>query len=87
VFNFTGSPIHLPLGALKFELRHRIPATKFAGHKIIPSVMKKLLGKTRGLTMTMIKRAPFEAELTTYDREKREWRYPINLEKMTCSCK
>lgn len=56
----------------KFELRHRIPDTKFVGHKIIPSVMKKLLAKTRGLTMTMIKRAPFETEMTTYDREKRE---------------
>eukprot|EP00267_Zea_mays_P051604 XP_020404572.1 uncharacterized protein LOC109944281 [Zea mays] len=71
----------------KFELRQRISAAKFVGHKIIPSVMKKLLTKTRGLKMKMIKRTPFEAEVTTYDREKREWRYPVNLEKRTCSCR
>jgi hypothetical protein len=35
----------------------------------------------------MIKRTTFEAEVTTYDREKREWRYPMNLEKRTCSCR
>ncbi|XP_035817447.1 uncharacterized protein [Zea mays] len=71
----------------KFELRQRISAAKFVGHKIIPSVMKKLLTKTRGLKMKMIKRTPFEAEVTAYDREKREWRYPVNLEKRTCSCR
>jgi len=71
----------------KFELRQRIAAAKFVGHKIIPSVMKKLLAKTRGLKMTMIRRAPFEAEVTAKDRENREWRYPVNLEKKTCSCR
>jgi hypothetical protein len=49
--------------------------------------MKKLLTKTRGLKMTMIKHTTFEAEVTAYDREKREWRYPVNLEKRTCSCR
>jgi hypothetical protein len=41
--------------------------------------------KTRGLKMKMIKHTPFEAEVIAYDREKREWRYPVNLEKRTCS--
>jgi hypothetical protein len=71
----------------KFELRQRISAAKFVGHKIIPSLMKKLLTKTRGLKMTIIKCTPFEAEVTTYDREKREWRYSVNLDKRTCSCR
>ncbi|KAL5648048.1 hypothetical protein ACJX0J_042403, partial [Zea mays] len=48
---------------------------------------KKLLTKTRGLKMTMIKCAPFEAEVTAYDRENKQWRYPVNLEKRTCSCR
>jgi hypothetical protein len=71
----------------KLELRQRISAAKFVGHKIIPYVMKKLLTKTRGLKMTMIKCAPFEAEVTAYDRENKQWRYPVKLEKMTCSCR
>jgi hypothetical protein len=33
----------------KFELRQRILAEKFGGHIIIPSWMKKLNAKTRGL--------------------------------------
>jgi hypothetical protein len=70
----------------KFELRQRISAEKFSGHRIISAWMKKLNAKTRGLKMTLIKRKPFEAEVTTVDKEKREWRYPVNLEKKTCSC-
>jgi hypothetical protein len=60
----------------KFELRQRILAEKFGGHIIIPAWMKELNAKTRGLKMTLVKRKPFEAELTSVDKEKREWRYP-----------
>ena len=71
----------------KFSLRQRISAQKFVGHKIIPDVMKKLNGRTRGLKMTLVRRLPFEAEVTAMDKEKREWKYPVNLQRRTCSCR
>ena len=71
----------------KFSLRQKIAAEKFVGHKIIPAVMKPLHAKTRSLKMTLIKRKPYEAEVTAIDKENREWRYPVDLEKRTCSCK
>jgi hypothetical protein len=49
--------------------------------------MKKLSTKTRGLKMTLVRCAPFEAHVIAMDKEKREWRYPVNLEKKTCSCR
>jgi hypothetical protein len=72
---------------IKFVLRQRIASQKFVGHKIIPSVMKTLLAKTRCLKMSLVKRKPYEAEVTLLDREKREWRYPADLQKRTCSCR
>jgi hypothetical protein len=29
--------------------------------------------------MSLVKRKPYEAEVTLLDREKREWRYPVDL--------
>jgi hypothetical protein len=43
--------------------------------------------KTRGLKMTLVKRNPFEAKVTSVDKKKREWRYHVNLEKKTCGCR
>jgi hypothetical protein len=43
--------------------------------------------KTRGLKMTLVKRNPFEAKVTSVDKEKRGWRYHVNLEKKTCGCR
>jgi hypothetical protein len=70
---------------VKFELCQRIASKKFVGHKIILIVMKTLHEKTRGLKMSLVKRKPYEAEVIILDSEKREWRYPMNLQKMTCS--
>jgi hypothetical protein len=70
----------------KFELRQRT-IENFASHKIIPNVKKTLHAKTRGLKMSLIKHKPFEAEVTMLDREKREWWYPVDLEKRTCTCR
>jgi hypothetical protein len=56
----------------KFELGQRISAQKFGGHIIIPAWIKKLNEKTRGLKMTLVKRKPFEAEVTIVDKVKRE---------------
>jgi zinc finger SWIM domain-containing protein 3 len=71
----------------KFELRQKIASEKFVGHKIIPNVMKSLHGKTRSLKVTLTKCNPYEAVVTSIDKEKREWRYPVDLQKMTCSCR
>ncbi|KAE8817518.1 hypothetical protein D1007_04951 [Hordeum vulgare] len=51
------------------------------GHSIIPAVMKVLMEKTRGLQMSIVRRSPTQAEVTATDSEKREWRYPVDLEK------
>ena len=69
----------------KFDLRKRIRIDHFIGHYIIPAVMKALMEKTKGLEMSIVRRSPTEAEVTATDREKREWRYPVDLEKWTCS--
>jgi hypothetical protein len=37
--------------------------------------------------MTLTKRNPYEAEVTTIDKEKREWKYPVNIQNRTCSCR
>jgi hypothetical protein len=72
---------------VKFELRQRIASKKFVGHKIIPIVMKTLHGESRGLKMSLVKRKPYEVDVTILDSEKSEWRYPVDLQKMTCSCR
>jgi hypothetical protein len=71
---------------VKFELCQIITSQKFVGHKIIPMV-KTLHAKTRGLKISLVKRKPYEAEVTVLDREKRDWRYPVDIQKMTCSCR
>jgi hypothetical protein len=72
---------------VKFELRQRIALEKFDGHMIIPAVMKMLHEKTRGLQMSFIKRRPLEAEVTVLDKQKRQWRYSVDLSNRTCTCR
>jgi hypothetical protein len=43
--------------------------------------------KTRGLKMSFIKRRPLEAEVTIVDKQKREWRYPVDLSNRTYTCR
>ena len=38
-----------------------------------------LHAKSKDLDMSIVKRSTFEAEITAIDKEKREWRYPVNL--------
>ena len=71
----------------KFDLRNRITTGHFIGHNILPAVMKALMQKIKGLEMSIVRRSPTEAEVTATNREKREWRYPVDLEKWTCSCR
>ncbi|XP_020194778.1 uncharacterized protein [Aegilops tauschii subsp. strangulata] len=70
-----------------FDLRKRICIDHFIGHYIVPAAMKALMEKTKGLEMSIVRRSPTEAEVTATDREKREWRYPVDLKKWTCSCR
>jgi hypothetical protein len=49
--------------------------------------MKTLHAKTRCLKMSLVMRKPYKTEVTLLDREKREWRYPMDLQKRTCSCR
>ena len=71
----------------KFDLRQQIAAATFIGHIIIPKVMKMLHAKSKDLDMEIVKRSTYEAEITAVDKEKREWRYPVNLATGTCSCR
>ena len=73
----------------KFSLRQKISAEKFVGHMVIPAVLKKLYdgSKAPGLRMTLVGRNAFEAEVTAVDKNKMEWRYPVNLQRRTCSCR
>ena len=71
----------------KFDIRNKISIDHFEGHLIVPSVMKALMAKTKGLEMSLIRRSPAEAEVTATDREKREWRYHVDLQKWSCSCR
>ncbi|KAM0871570.1 hypothetical protein ACQ4PT_039311 [Festuca glaucescens] len=71
----------------KFLVRAGIAEAKFMGHIIIPSVMNELKQKTRGLEMDMTRCSATTAEVSFLDKEKREWRYPMDLEAKTCSCR
>ena len=71
----------------KFHVCAGIAAAKFMGHIIIPSVMNDLKTKTRGLEMNMTLCSNTTAEVLFLDKEKREWRYPVDLEARTCSCR
>jgi hypothetical protein len=71
----------------KFYVHVGIAAAKFMGHIIIPSVMNELKQKTRGLEMDMTLFSTTTTEVLFLDKEKREWRYPVDLEARTCSCR
>ena len=57
------------------------------GHIIIPAVMNELKQKTTALEMNMTLCSGITAEISYLDKEKREWRYPVDLEARTCSCR
>lgn len=71
----------------KFDIRNRIAIDHFIRHNIIPSVMKGLMAKSKFLEMIMVRTSPTEAEVTATDKEKGEWRYPVDLAKWTYSCR
>jgi hypothetical protein len=71
----------------KFHVCAGIVAAKFMGHIIIPSVMNELKQKTRGLEMDITLCSATTTKVSFLDKEKREWRYPVDLEARTCSCR
>ena len=71
----------------KFHYHAGIAEAKFMGHIIISAVMNELKQKTTGLEMNMTLCSGTTAEISYLDKEKREWRYPVDLEARTCSCR
>ena len=71
----------------KFHFRANIAAAKFMGHIVIPAVLNELKQKTEGLDMSMKLCSATKAEVAFMDKEKREWKYPVDLESRTCSCR
>ena len=71
----------------KFHFRARIAAAKFMGHIVIPAVLNELKQKTKGLDMDMKLCSATKAEVSFMDKDKREWKYPVDLESRTCSCR
>ena len=72
---------------IKMALRKRIAETQYVGHIMLPSLIKALHQKARGLKMKCIRSSTYEAEVTYTDNKNREWRYPVNLATRECSCR
>ena len=72
---------------IKMALRKRIAETQYVGHLMLPSLIKALHAKARGLRMKCIRPSTYEAEVTYTDSKNREWRYPVNLATNECSCR
>ncbi|XP_073360369.1 uncharacterized protein [Aegilops tauschii subsp. strangulata] len=72
---------------VKMALRKRIAETQYVGHLMLPSLIKALHAKARGLRMKCIRPSTYEAEVTYTNNKNREWRYPVNLATNECSCR
>ena len=72
---------------IKMTLRKRIAETEYVGHLMIPSLIKSVHAKARGLNMKCIRAATHESEVTYTDSKNREWRYLGNLAARECSCR
>ena len=59
---------------IKMALRKRIAETQYVGHLMLPSLIKALHAKPRGLRMKCIRPSTYEAEVTYTDSKNREWR-------------
>ena len=72
---------------IKIALRKRIAETQYVGHQMLPSLIKALHLKARGLKMKCIRSGTYEGEVTYTDTKNRVWRYPVNLSTRECSCR
>ncbi|KAK1668057.1 hypothetical protein QYE76_056216 [Lolium multiflorum] len=71
---------------IKIDLRQRIASTKYAGHLMLPSLIKSLHDRAKQLRMQCIRKG-MEAEVTYTDSKNRQWRYPVSLVDRTCHCR
>lgn len=60
---------------------------KLVDENLWPASLTCSLRKHEYHLSQLYRRNPFEAKVTTFDKEKREWRYPVNLQRKTCSCR
>ena len=72
---------------IKMSLRKRIAETQYVGHQMLPSLIKALHLKARGLKMKCIRSGTYEGEVTYTDTKNRVWRYPVNLSTRECTCR
>jgi hypothetical protein len=72
---------------IKMALHKRIAETQYVGHQMLPSLIKALYLKERGLKMKCIRSDKYEGEVAYTDSKDRLWRYPVNLAARTCSCR
>ena len=72
---------------IKIALRRGIADTQYVGHQMLPSLIKALHLKARGLKMKCIRSGDFKAEVLYTDNKNRCWRYPVNLTTRKCSCR
>ncbi|XP_044960420.1 uncharacterized protein LOC123411521 [Hordeum vulgare subsp. vulgare] len=72
---------------IKVALRKRIAQTQYVGHQMLPSLIKALHLKARGLKMKCIRSGTYEGEVTYTDTKNRVWRYRVNLSTRECTCR
>ncbi|XP_073365844.1 uncharacterized protein [Aegilops tauschii subsp. strangulata] len=72
---------------IKMALRKRIAETQYVGHQMLPSLIKALHLKARGLKMKCIRSGTYEGEVTYTDTKNRVWRYHVNLSTRECTCR
>jgi hypothetical protein len=75
---------------IKIGLRQRLCATKFVGHKIVPSVVSLLNERTlaiRDMNIRMIRCSNKLAEVYTTDKFGTKTRYCVDIANRTCSCR
>ena len=72
---------------IKMDLRKRIAEIQYVGHQMLPSLIKALHLKARGLKMKCIRSGTYEGEVTYTDTKNRVWRYPVNLSTRECTCR
>ena len=72
---------------IKMALRKRIAETQYVGHQMLPSLIKALHLKARGLKIKCIRSGTYEGEVTYTDTKNRVWRYPVNLSTRECTCR
>ena len=75
---------------VKIDLRQRICARNFLGHKIVPKVVMLLNARTRAMRtikMRMVRSSRTLAEVYAEYKRGSERRYTVDIGNKTCSCR